>query len=219
MKLFLDTAHLADIEKGRATGLINGVTTNPTYLSKEGGDLKQLLVAICRVMAPYDVSIEVTEKEPDTVYQQAKKIADIGPNVVIKIPCAKEYIPVIRKLVSEGVALNITLLFSLVQGLLMAKLGVKYISPFVGRLDDIDSDGIQLIADLRHMIDTYEYKTQILAASLRTVTHVHQVILEGADVATMPINLFELLIEHPLTFKGMIKFDEDWRKLGIAQFP
>jgi transaldolase len=219
MKIFLDTAHLAAIEKAKATGLINGITTNPTHLSKEGNNIRQLLLNICAVMAPDDVSIEITEQEPQKVYEQAKRIAALASNVVVKIPCYKDYVPVIKKLVDEGVLVNITLLFSTVQGLLMAKLGVKYISPFIGRLDDIDVNGLDLIRDLRHLIDTYNFSTQLLAASVRHILHVHEVALLGADIATIPVTLFDVLLEHPLTDKGMKQFENDWKKLDIKQFP
>ncbi len=219
MKLFLDTAHALSIQKGKASGLINGVTTNPTHLSKEGGSIKELLESICTVMAPDDVSIEVTELEPQEVYEQAKRIADIAPNVVVKIPCHKAYTQVINKLVHEGIKINVTLLFSAVQGLLMCKLGVRYISPFIGRLDDIDVDGMELIYDLKKIIGNYGFTTQILAASLRHVRHVHDVALAGADIATVPVKLFDELLNHPLTDKGIALFDADWRKLGISHFP
>jgi transaldolase len=219
MEIFLDTANLASIEKGKATGLTNGITTNPTHLSKESGDIKGLLLRICQVMAPYDVSIEVTEQEPQKVYEQAKRIAALASNVVVKVPCHNQYVPIVKRLVDEGVAINITLLFSAVQGLMMAKLGVKYISPFIGRLDDIDTNGMQVIADLRRILDNYQFKTQILAASIRHPLHVHQVALLGANVATIPVKLFESLLDYPLTDKGMAQFDQDWRKLGLSTFP
>ena len=218
MKIFLDTAHLPAIEKALETGLINGVTTNPTHLSKEG-DILPLLKKICSVMDPYDVSIEITEKEPNAVYSQAKKIAALAPNVVVKIPCYFPYTPIIKKLVDEGIAINITLLFSLNQGLMMAKLGVKYISPFMGRLDDIEGDAVGLIQDLKTMLTTYDYETELLAASLRHRAHLQEAILAGADIATLPVKLFDSLLEHPLTTKGMKSFDEDWQKLGIKTFP
>lgn len=219
MKIFLDTANLSAIENAKKTGLIDGITTNPTHLSKEGGDSLDLLKKICALMAPADVSIEVTEKEPDKIYQQAQKISLIAPNVVVKIPCTIEYAPIIKKLVEEGIAINMTLLFSANQGLLMAKLGVKYISPYVGRLDDIESNGIKLIYDLKKILSNYNFKTQLLAASLRTPVHFHEAALAGADCATIPPLLFETLLTHPLTTKGIGLFDEDWQKLGIKKFP
>ena len=219
MKIFLDTADLQAIKKWHATGVIDGITTNPSHLSKAGGDSAALVKEICTVVADGDVSIEVTEKEPDVVYAQAKKIAQLGNNVVVKIPCDKKYYGIINRLVQENIKLNITLVFTLVQGLMMAKLGVQYISPFVGRLDDIDVEGITLIHEMRHMMDQYNFDTEILAASLRHVRHIHHAIMAGADVATIPIAVFEKMLDHPLTDRGIAKFDADWQKLGIKQFP
>lgn len=219
MKFFLDTANGEAIEKALSTGLINGITTNPTLLSKEGQDPTQLLKKICALMEPDDVSIEITQKEPLAVYEQAHALAALAPNVVVKIPCFMPYSPIIKKLVKEGIALNITLIFSLNQGVLMSKLGVKYISPFIGRLDDNDSDGIQLIKDLKKVAENYNFTTQILAASMRHTMHVHQALIAGADVITLPVHLFDSLLNHPLTKLGIQQFDTDWQKLGIKQFP
>lgn len=170
-------------------------------------------------MKDKDVSIEVTEQEPQRVYEQAKKIAQLAPNVVVKVPCHVDYYPLIHKLVQEDIPLNITLIFSLTQALFMCKLGVKYISPFVGRLDDIDSNGSELLYQLRAMVDEYNYATKILAASLRHPRHLHEAILAGADVATIPVELLTKASAHVLTDKGMKIFDTDWKKLGIATFP
>jgi len=240
MKIFLDTANLEVIKKWNDTGIIDGVTTNPTHLStlrqaplpstglrtgfardrQDNRGIKELLKKICSVMSHGDVSIEVTETEPEKVYTQAKKIAAIAENVVVKIPCHQEYYAIIKKLVAEEVQLNITLLFSLIQGLFMCKLGVKYISPFVGRLDDIDTDGMDLIDDLRIMVDEYQFEnTKILAASIRNLRHFHDAILIGSDVITVPATVLEKATQHPLTDKGMKKFIDDWKKLGIKQFP
>ena len=218
MKFFLDTANLEALTKAKKTGLIDGVTTNPTHLSKEGKG-SQLIKQIATLFPHCDISVEITEKSPENVYKQAKEIAQLAPNIVVKIPCYKEYLPIIHKLAKEGTPLNITLLFSVVQGLCMAKLHVKYISPFVGRLDDIDVDGIQLIRELRKVLDTYTYTTQLLAASLRSTHHIRDSALAGADIATLPVKLFNKMLDHPLTDKGMILFDEDWQKLGIKKFP
>lgn len=220
MKIFLDTADLTSIKKWAATGVIDGVTTNPTLLSKQGGDAKKLIGEICTVMVGKDVSVEVTETKPEAVYAQAKKIAAIADNVVVKIPCHKDYFVIIKRLVDEGVALNVTLVFTLLQSLFMCKLGVKYISPFVGRWDDIDVDGMEVVAEIRDMIDDYEYhKTQLLAASIRSVRNFHDAIRAGADVATIPVAVLQKSFEHPLTDRGMEKFMADWSKLGIKQFP
>jgi transaldolase len=219
MKIFLDTAHLATIQQWAETGLIDGVTSNPSHLSKEGGDPKKIINDICALLPEGDISVQVTEKSPEAVYKQAKAIAKLAPNIIVKVPCAKEYYPVIKKLVAEGVKVNITLLFTLVQALFMCKLGVRYISPFIGRLDDIDVDGLALIAELRQMIDTYGFETQILAASIRDDRHFHGVILFGADAATVPVTVLEKAATHPLTDQGRALFDADWAKLGIRQFP
>lgn len=219
MKFFLDTAHLESLIRAKNTGLIQGATTNPTHLSKEKENSTSLIKKIATALYPFDVSVEVTEKSAESVYNQAIAIAAIAPNIVVKIPCHKEYLPVIHTLVNEGIALNITLLFSAVQGLCMAQLQVKYISPFIGRLDDIDQDGIDLIKDLKTILTHYNYSTQILAASLRSVLHVHHAALAGAHCATMPVQVFETLLDHPLTDKGIMLFNEDWKKLGISRFP
>lgn len=220
MQLFLDTANLKDITRWHQTGILDGVTTNPTNLSKEGGDVKKHVQDICALMKGYDVSVEVTEIEPDLVYKQAKAIADLSDNVVVKIPCHRDYYSVIDRLVKEGVPVNVTLVFTLIQGILMAKLGVRYISPFVGRLNDAHGNGIALIEDLSNMIEFYGYdQTSVLAASIRSVDMVHEVILAGADVATLPASIFEEMTAHPLTDKGMELFMADWHKLGIKQFP
>jgi transaldolase len=219
MKIFLDTAHINSIKKWKETGLIDGITTNPSHLSKEGGDAKKQVLAICALMADSDVSVEVTENDPEKVYNQAKAIAALAHNVVVKIPCHKKYYSVIKHLVDEGVQLNITLVFTLLQGLMMAKLGVKYISPFIGRWDDIDVDGIQLLPEMAEMVDAYGFETQILAASIRGVRHFHDAVLAGADVATVPIAVLEKATLHPLTDQGIEMFNADWQKLGIKQFP
>src|SRR6266478_2181856 len=171
MKIFLDTANTESIQKWAHTGLIDGVTTNPTHLSKEGNNPTEQVLAICDILPSGVISVEVTETEPDNVYLQARKIASLSDNIAVKIPCHPNYYSVIKKLINEGILINITLVFSLAQGLMMAKLGAQYISPFVGRLDDINGNGIELIQHLRHMIDWYDFDTELLAASIRDVTH------------------------------------------------
>jgi len=213
MKIFLDTANKKLIEKWISTGVIDGVTTNPTLLSKEDDNPKQLLLEICKIV-PGDVSIEVVEKEPDAVYKQALKISKIAKNVVVKIPFAQQYLPIVAKLVKEGVQINLTLVFSVLQALLVSKLGVKYISPFIGRWDDIDVDGTKLIEKLIQMKKNYSFKSEILAASIRTIMHWHYATLIGANVITVPPKLLDQIMNHPLTTKGIEKFDADWKKLG-----
>ena len=219
MKVFLDTANVQSIKKWVSTGIIDGVTTNPTLLAKEGDAPAAALNEISSLLGDKDLSIEVTETAPEAVYEQAKRIARWGKNIVVKIPCKIEYLFVIKRLVKEGVALNITLVFSLPQSLYMAKLGVRYISPFIGRLDDISEDGMTLIWDIRAMLDHYKFSTQLLAASIRHLDHVREVIQSGADVITLPEKLLEESFFHQLTDKGIEKFMADWEKLGIREFP
>ena len=219
MKIFLDTANSEIIKKWANTGVIDGVTTNPTHLSKEGGDPTHLVKEICRILPHGCISVEVVETEASRVYDQAKAIADIATNIAVKIPCHTMYYEVIKQLVTEGVILNITLVFSLVQALMMAKLGVNYISPFIGRLDDNGENGLMLVAEMRHMLDFYHFKTQLLAASIRDQAHFEGAIMAGADVATVPVSVFEHSLDHVLTDKGMAQFLNDWKKLHIADFP
>jgi len=213
MNIFLDTADISLIKKWVDTGVIDGVTTNPTLLSKEGGNCKKVLLEICDIVKG-DVSIEVVKKLPQDVYKQAKEISSLAKNVVVKIPFHKDYLPVIAKLVEEGVEINVTLIFSLLQSLLVAKLGVKYISPFLGRWDDIDINGIALIGEMRRMFDNYGFDSMILAASIRHLMHWHEAALMGADIATIPPKLLDQVMNHPLTEKGIEMFDADFAKLG-----
>lgn len=219
MKIFLDSAHIPAIAQWSAMGIIDGVTTNPTLLSKEGTDPKKQVLDICALLPHGEISVEVTEKEPQAVYKQAKAIAALAPNIVVKIPCHREYYPVIKKLSDEGIKLNITLVFTLVQSLMMCKMGAHIISPFIGRWDDIDVEGSDILYEIKEMIETYGYETQLLAASLRTVRHIHKSIAAGADIATVPAEVLEKSLSHPLTNQGMAAFEADWQKLGIRQFP
>jgi len=219
MKIFLDTANIEAIKKWSITGIIDGVTTNPSHLSKEDVDPKKRVLEICSLLPEGEISVEVTEKDPQAVYEQAKKIAQLADNVLVKIPCHKDYYEIIKQLVDEGVRINITLVFSLIQGVMMSKLGVFYISPFVGRWDDIDVDGIGLLHEMRQVMFQYGFETGILAASLRHVRHLHDAIMAGADAVTVPIGVLEKALDHPLTERGIAKFDADWQKLGIKKFP
>jgi transaldolase len=219
MKIFLDTADVKAIGQWAQTGIIDGVTTNPTHLSREKGNPVQVIQEICSLFPLGCISVEVTEVEPEAVYAQAKRIAKLAPQVTVKIPCHIKYYAVIKKLVDEGVSLNITLVFSLIQGLAMCKLGVDYISPFIGRLEDINISGIKLVEELVQMRYTYGFDTEILAASIRTMEQLHDVVAVGADIATVPVAVLEKAVAHSLTDKGMQMFLDDWKKLGITQFP
>jgi len=218
MKIFIDSANIEKIKKLAEIGIIDGVTTNPTHLSKEGGSPTELIKELTQII-PGDISVEVTEKNPEKVYKQAREIANIAQNIAVKIPCHADYYPIIKKLVAEGIQINVTLVFSLMQALYMCKLDVKYISPFIGRLDDNGLDGIELVFHIRHMMDQYKYKTQLIASSIRSTEKFQESILAGADVATVPVEIFKKSLEHPLTEQGMERFLQDWQKLGIKQFP
>ncbi|MBS1986480.1 fructose-6-phosphate aldolase [Candidatus Dependentiae bacterium] len=219
MKIFLDTANYGLIELWAQTGLIDGVTTNPTHLSKESGDPVALIKKLCALLPNGHISVEVTEVAPERVYTQAKTLAALAENVVVKIPCHSDYFPIIKKLVDEEVQLNITLVFSLMQGVCMSKLGVLYISPFVGRLEDLDVDGVSLLGELSDMLDQYDYETELLAASIRHVRHIHAAIEAGVDIITVPPTVLATALNHPLTDRGMELFAADWKKLGIHTFP
>jgi transaldolase len=219
MKIFLDTAQVDIIEQYVSTGLIDGVTTNPSLLSKVGGQPLQVIKKIIGLLPQGDVSVQVTYKEPQDVYHQAKAIAAIADNVVVKIPCQQQYYPVIYKLVQEGIRINITMLFSLSQALMMSKLGVTYISLIVGRLDDVNCDGIAVAHDIRAMIDQYDFKTHLLLASIRSMSRAQDGIMAGADAMTIPPAVLDCMMKHTLTDRGVAIFDADWQKLGVRQFP
>lgn len=219
MKIFLDTANLDAIKRWHATGIVNGVTTNPSHLAKEKVDHKKHVEDICRIVHDGVVSIEVTCEEPNDVYKQAREIAAIAQNVAVKIPCHLRYYDIIKKLTQEGIILNITLVFTALQGLFMCKLGVAYISPFIGRWNDIDVEGNQVLHELRAMKDFYGFETNILAASLRSVRDFHYALEAQADIVTLPIEVLEKATTHPLTNTGMELFLGDWRSLNIDKFP
>jgi transaldolase len=212
MKFFLDTGSIDEIRKGAETGYADGITTNPTLVAKEGRPFKELLKDICAVISG-PVNAEVTAPDPQGMLREAKELRGIAPNIVIKIPMIPEGLRALRTLSSEGIATNVTLVFSPVQALIAAKLGATYVSPFIGRLDDISQVGMDVIREIRQIYDNYGFETQILTASVRHPVHVLEAALAGSDVATMPFKVFEMLIKHPLTDIGNEKFLADWRKL------
>jgi len=219
MKIFLDTAEVDIIKHYVPTGLIDGVTTNPSLLSKVGGQSLEVVKQIIQALPHGDISVEITYKEPEAVYTQARAIAALGDNVLVKIPCHQQYYPIIHKLVQDGMRLNITLIFSLSQALMMCKLGVEYISLIVGRLDDVNSDGIAVANDIAMMLNQYGFETQLLLASIRSVVRAQDAILTGADAMTIAPAIFEAIMKHSLTDRGIAAFDADWQKLGVKQFP
>lgn len=212
MKFFLDTASVKEIRDGVGTGLIDGVTTNPSLVAKEGRPFKVVLAEICDIV-PGPVSAECVTLTTEEMIPEARDLAKVAKNVVVKIPLTKDGLRAVKRLSGEGIKVNVTLCFSAVQALLAAKAGAAYISPFVGRLDDRGSDGMELIRDIRTIYDNYEFKTEILVASVRHPVHVLEAARMGADVSTMPYAVFEKLYQHPLTDLGLAQFLEDWKKV------
>ena len=215
MKLFLDTAHLEEIKEIASWGVLDGVTTNPTLVAKEGVDFKTRVIEICKVVDG-PVSTEVTTTDPKEMVSQGRDIAKWHPNVVIKCPLTPSGIQACKALSSEGIRVNVTLCFSVNQAILAAKAGATFVSPFVGRLDDINEDGMALIEQIVEVFHIHNLKTQVLAASIRHPLHVTQAALSGADVATIPYKVFKQLIQHPLTDAGQERFLADWASMKVV---
>ena len=213
MKIFLDTADIEQIEALLDTGMIDGVTTNPSLIAKSGGDIKQTIAKICDLVDG-PVSAEVTATDIDTMMAEAEVLSAIAPQVAVKVPLTKEGLIVCRRLSRRDIMVNVTLCVSAGQALLAAKAGASFISPFVGRLDDLGADGMNLIADICTIYDHYDFDTQILVASARNPQHVVDAALLGADVITLPPAIIDQLYKHPLTDKGLAAFLEDWKKTG-----
>ena len=213
MKFFVDTADVKEIRELAATGLLDGVTTNPTLIMKAGRPMLEVIEEICSVVDG-PVSAEVASIEYDAMLKEAAVLQKIAKNVVIKLPLTWDGLRACKVLTDKGVKTNVTLCFAANQALLAAKAGATYISPFIGRLDDIHLNGMDLIAEIRTIYDNYDYKTEILAASIRTVNHVKEAALVGADVCTIPAVTIKALVNHPLTDKGLAGFLADWAKTG-----
>ena len=212
MKFFLDSANLGEIREAAELGLIDGVTTNPSLISKEGGvDFKEHIAAVCALVAG-DVSAEVTSLDTEGMLREGREYARIAPNVIIKCPLTRDGLKATRQLTSEGVRVNVTLCFSAAQAILAAKAGAAYVSPFVGRLDDVGQNGLAVLAEIVEIYRNYEWRTQVLASSIRHPIHVVEAARMGADVATMPLKVLNQLFQHPLTDKGLEKFLSDWHK-------
>ncbi|NGP77329.1 fructose-6-phosphate aldolase [Balneolaceae bacterium YR4-1] len=213
MKFFIDTADLEEIEEANNLGVLDGVTTNPSLCAKIGvADFEGHIAKICD-MVEGDVSAEVVSTVYDDIMPEARNLAAIADNVVVKVPLIKDGIKAIKALSDEGIRTNCTLCFSATQALIAAKAGATYISPFIGRLDDISEDGMQLIADVVQIYDNYGFETEVLAASIRHPMHVLESARMGADVATMPLKVIDQLLHHPLTDSGLERFLADWDKL------
>jgi len=213
MKFFADTAEISDIAELAAMGLVDGVTTNPSLIMKSGRDILDVTREICALIDG-PVSAEVVSLDADEMIAEGRKLAKIADNIAIKVPLTWAGLKACKTLTDEGNMVNVTLCFSANQALLAAKAGASFISPFVGRLDDINLDGMDLIADIRTIYDNYGFGTQILAASARTVNHISDCALIGADIVTAPPAVLRKLADHPLTDKGLEGFMKDWAKTG-----
>ncbi|PLA77461.1 fructose-6-phosphate aldolase [Ligilactobacillus agilis] len=216
MKFFLDTANTDDIRKYAELGLVDGVTTNPTLISREGRDFETVVKEITTIVSG-PVSAEVTATKADEIIEQARSVAKWADNIVVKIPMTEEGLKAVRVVSQEGIKTNVTLIFSVAQGLLAAKAGATYISPFLGRLDDIGTSGVQLIKNLRKVLDNYNFETEIISASVRGVQHVEEVALAGSDIATIPASVFGKMFKHPLTDNGLASFMKDWAEFEESQ--
>ena len=212
MKFFLDTANIDEIRNAAEYGLIDGVTTNPSLVSKEGRDFKEILLEITRIVDG-PISAEVVSTDASGILREAYELAKIHKNIVVKVPMIKEGMKALKQLSKDGIKTNITLVFSANQALVAAKLGATYVSPFVGRFDDISEVGMDLIGDLAQIFANYQFPTQILVASIRNPLHVREAALLGAHVATMPFKVLEQLLKHPLTDIGLERFLKDWEKV------
>ncbi len=214
MKFFIDTANLTQIKEAASLGILDGVTTNPSLIAKEGEkDYKNLLRKICEVVDG-PVSAEVVSLEAERMAPEARDLAAIHPNITIKVPIIREGLKAVKILSSEGIKTNVTLCFSAPQALLAAKAGASFISPFVGRLDDISHFGMDLVRQIVTIYDNYGYTTEVITASIRNPLHVVEAALAGSHIATIPFKVIEQLIAHPLTDKGLAKFLEDWKKVS-----
>jgi transaldolase len=211
MKIFIDTGNLQDIQKLVPLGIIDGITTNPSLLAKESGDYREILKKICQIVQG-PTSAEVVETEAEAMIKQGRDLSKIDPWIVVKVPLTRDGIKACKALSSEGIKVNVTLCFSPAQALLAAKVGATYISPFVGRLDDVSTPGMELIRDIVQIYENYNFKTEVLVASTRSPMHIVEAARMGADICTCPPAVIDSLFNHPLTDAGLKKFLADWEK-------
>ncbi len=212
MKIFLDTANLKEIREAATLGVVDGITTNPSLLSKEKGDPEAILVEICKAVDG-PISAEVVATNADGMVSEGRHLASLHENIVVKVPCIAEGLKATKILAAEHKRVNMTLIFSASQALLAAKAGARYVSPFVGRLDDISSSGMEVVADIVQIFERYDFDCEVLAASLRHPMHVVEAAKLGADIGTMPMSVFMALLKHPLTDIGLKRFLDDWEKV------
>lgn len=216
MQFFLDSADINEIRQAEAMGLLDGLTTNPSLVAKTGRDFKSVVKEIVAIVKG-PLSLEVVSTDYQGMLDEGKKLADVAPNVVVKIPLIAEGLKAVKTLKSQGIKTNVTLCFSPNQALLAAKAGATYISPFIGRLDDVSTEGMQLIEEIIQIYDNYEFDTKVLVASVRHPVHVRDAALLGADVCTMPFSVMQQLAKHPLTDIGLEKFLADWKKVPATK--
>ena len=209
MKFFLDTANVKEIQEAASLGLLDGVTTNPSLVAKEGRSFKEVLIEICNIVDG-PISAEVVSLEADAMVKEGKDLAKIHKNIVVKVPLIAEGLKATKRLAAEGIKVNVTLCFSPTQALLAAKAGAWCVSPFIGRLDDISSNGMELIRQILTIYRNYDYKTLVLVASVRHPQHVVEAALAGGHICTMPFAIFQQMVKHPLTDSGLKKFLADW---------
>lgn len=211
MKFFIDTANIAEIKEANAMGMVDGVTTNPSLIAKEGGDFKEIITEICGIVNG-PISAEVISLETDGMVAEARDLAKIHDNITIKVPMTVDGLKATRQLASEGIKTNVTLIFSPLQALMAAKAGATFVSPFVGRLDDLSQEGMLLVEQIVEIYSNYAYDTEIIVASIRNPLHVLDAAMVGADISTIPFNVLSKLAAHPLTDKGIQAFLDDWNK-------
>jgi len=211
MKFFIDTANIEEIKEANDMGMVDGVTTNPSLIAKEGRDFKEIITEICQIVDG-PISAEVISLEEAGMVSEARELAKIHENIVVKIPMTIDGLKAVRTLSSEGIKTNVTLVFSTLQALMAAKAGAAYVSPFVGRLDDLAQDGLVIVDQIVTIYDNYDYDTEVIVASVRNPLHVLDSALMGADIATIPFNVLAKLASHPMTDKGIQAFMADWEK-------
>jgi transaldolase len=213
MKFFIDTANIDEIKEANAMGMVDGVTTNPTLIAREKGEFKDIIKEICSVVDG-PISAEVISLDNEGMVKEARELATIHNNIVVKIPMTTDGLKAVRTLAAEGIKTNVTLVFSALQALMAAKAGATYVSPFVGRLDDLSQEGMLLIEQIADIFSNYAYDTEIIVASIRNPMHVLDTALIGADIATIPFGVLKKLAGHPLTDKGIQSFLDDWKNAG-----
>ncbi len=213
MKFFIDTANIDEIKAANSLGVISGVTTNPSLIAREGRDFKEVIAEIAKIVdGPISGEVKATTVDSEGMIKEGREIEKIHPNMVVKIPMTEDGLKAVKQLSSEGIKTNVTLIFSANQALLAARAGATYVSPFLGRLDDIGQPGIELVEDIVTIFDNYGIETEIIAASIRNPIHVTQCALAGADIATIPYGVIKSMISHPLTTNGIEKFQKDYLK-------